>query len=341
MAVGSEGNAALRSYVVVGKETVYGTYASATTAIEALSCNFRTDIDSEKIDAIGMNRGFLRRVTLNKVVKGSLEQYLHPIDSPLLWISGMGGTCTSAALSGSSYTHSVSIGNFDTSQSLGLSFNVRKGPSMVFRYVGGRVNQIKLSAKAGEIVKCSYDIVFKDSTQLSDDIGATLSISSVLPFTYAQGDFRYAETEAKADTTTASEPIQSFELSINNNLVTDANARAFGSNLLSILPPGRRDVKLKVSQRFDTTTTWQRFIQATQGSVQLTFTGALVNASTSTYQMYIRLPKVYNNTGDTELSNPKEILSADIEYDVVLDNTGTTVTSKDIGVTFINGVASY
>jgi hypothetical protein len=212
---------------------------------------------------------------------------------------------------------------------------------MTWRYSGGRVNQIKLSAKAGEIVKCSYDLIFKDSTQQSDDIGTILSISSVLPFTYAQGDFRYGSTELLADTTTASEPIQSFELVINNNLVSDANARALGTNILSILPPGRRDIKLKVSQRFDTTTTWARFIQATQGSVDLKFTGANIGGSTASYQMEIRLPYVYNNTGDAELGNPKDILSADIEYDVVLNSTATTTTSKDIGVTFINNVASY
>lgn len=340
MSVGDGAEVALRSYVALGKEAIFGTYSSATTAIEALSCTFRTDVSTEKIDSIGINRGFNKRVTLDKTVKGSIEQYLHPHESVLLWINTLGGSVTSATLTTGAYTHSVSAGNFDTAPSLGFSANVRKGSSIPFRYQGGRVNSLKLSAKTGEIVKCSYDVVFKDSTQASDDISAILSISSVLPFTYANGVFKYQATEVLADTTTAQEAIESFELSINNNLIADGNARAFGSNILSVLPAGRRDIKFKVTQRFDTTTTWLRFIQATQGSVQLAFTGAAITTGAA-YSMNIRLPQVYNNTGDPELGNPKDIIMSEIEYDVVLNGTPTTTTSRDIGVTFVNNVASY
>jgi hypothetical protein len=46
MAIGDSASPAVQSYIAVGKETSYGTYASATTAIEALSCAFRTEVES-------------------------------------------------------------------------------------------------------------------------------------------------------------------------------------------------------------------------------------------------------------------------------------------------------
>lgn len=338
MAVGDEAKAAVNSYVALGKETTWGTYASATTAVESLSCSFKIERDSMKVDALGRNRGFSRRLFLDKKVGGSLEANFHPEESVLLMATTLGGGIATTSISGA-FIHSLTAGNLDTSPS-SLSFNVRKSDAFTFRYSGGRINVLKISGAIGEPIKMSAEIIFKDATQQADDIVASLSISTYRPFTYVDGTYRYSSTETLADTTTAAEPIQAFELTINNNLSSDKEARKLGSEVLSVLPAKRREVELKITQRFDTTTTLNRFIQATQGAVVLTFDADTIGSSAFTNKCTMRFPKVFMNSSDPELKGPDGILQAEISFDVMVDSPATS-TGKDIGVTFQNGVSAY
>lgn len=336
MAVGDEAKVAVESYVALGKEGTFGTYSSATTAIEALSVSFKTEIESQKLDTLNFNRGFTKRVQLNKNVAGTLEQNVHPEESVLLFTSALGGQITTTSLT-SAATHSISSGNFDNSVA-SLSFNIRKGDSATWRFQGGRTNSLKLSANVGELLKASYDMIFQDATQQADDISAILSISTALPFTYVNGTYRYAANEAAAATSTVAENIQGFELNINNNLVSDNNARELGSNVLSVLPATRREIEFTITQRFDTTTNWNRFIQATQGAAELFFEAGAITAEHN-YQLTIRMPKLFMNTPDPELTGPNEVISSEITFDVLVDDPNTT-TGRDIGVTFQNATQS-
>ena len=177
---GSTAKTVLPSYVAVGKESAWGTYASATTAMEFISCSFKTEIESQKLDSIGLNRGYTKRVQLNKNVQGSLEMNLHSVESTMMIANALGGAIVTTPGSTGAYVHSISAGNFDTGVS-SLSFNVRKGDTTPWHYSGGRVNVMKISAEVGEVVKASFEMIFQDSTQLTDDISGTLSITSVLP----------------------------------------------------------------------------------------------------------------------------------------------------------------
>lgn len=339
MAVGDEAKVAIDSYVACARETTYGTYNSATTAVQVLSNSFKTSFNSLILDEIGVSRAPARRVQLGKVCEGAIEQYLHPQESVLMIANALGGSITSNSITGGA-THSISTGNFNTAPTLGLSFNIRKGDTHVWRYLGGRCNSMKISAKVGEPIKASFDFIFLDSTQQSDNIAAILSVSTVNPFTFVNGVFRYNSSEANAATTTSEEKIQGFELTVNNNLVNDDSARALGSQLLSVLPATRQQIELTVTQRFDTTTTYQRMVQATQGAIELYFSGATF-ATDKFYAMTIRLPQVFNREGDPEITGSGDILSAEIPFDVVLSGTPQTTTSRAIGVTVTNNVASY
>lgn len=340
MAVGGSSYEAVRSYLALGKESTFGSYASATTAVEAISCSIKTEIDSQKLDQIGINRGYSHRVTLGKTVAGTLEQYLHPQESVLLIANALGGAIVSTSMTGGAI-HSISAGNFDTTTAINsLSFNERKGQSQVFHYTGGKVNTLKLSGAVGEPIKLSAELVFKDSTNLSDDIASAISISSVLPYTFANGVFRYAIDETNAATSASNEPIQSFELTINNNIVTGEDARSLGTVTVDVLPATRRSIELKVTNRWDTITTYNRFIQATQGAVELFFSGQPISAEYN-YEMTVKLPKVYNSSGDTEISGEEDLLKTEINYDVVVSGSPSTTTSRDIGITIKNNVVAY
>lgn len=341
MAVGDGAESSVRSYVAVGRETTFGTYTAPSRAIEALSCGFMTNVEFETIDSLGLgNRSPHKRVTKDKKVAGGLEAYVHPQESVLLMANAMGGGIVSTLLTTGAYTHSLSAGNFNT-DAASLCFNVRKGSTHTFRYSGGRINQLKISASINEVVKASYDFIFKDSTiTTSDDLSASLSISAVLPFTYVDGNFQYSSTEALADTTTAREPIQAFELTLSNGLVSDAAARGLGSNVLQVLPATRRSVEFKITQRFDTATAYNRFIQATQGAVLLKFRSQSIGSTNQFYEMTIAMPKVYVDSADVEIKDTGSILQAEIPFSVVSDNPNTT-TGRAIAISFINEIASF
>lgn len=335
---GSSYEVAVDSYVAFFKESTFGTMpataATGATYAEFLSCGFRTDIEGRRLDTLG-HRGFTKRVQLNKEITGTLESHLHPIESVMLVANAMGGSITSSSLT-SAYTHSISVGMMQTGVS-SLAFNIRKGEEP-FQFVGGRVNSLKITAAVGEPIVATYDFIFKDSTIGTTDIASSQTLSSVLPYTFVNGVFRYNSTEAAAATTTSQEEVVNFELTINNQLVSDANARALGANILSVLPPTRKSVELTTTQRFDTTTAYDRFLAATIGAIELKFSGSTIT-SEHNYDMTVRLPKVYNNSPDPELAASTEVLISEIAWDVVAD-TGTTA-GREIGVTVINDVASY
>ncbi len=340
MGVGDLANPGVFSYVAVGGEGTFASYASATTAIEAITCSFETSIKSQKIDAMFGNRGHYRRIQLEKEVKGGLEQYLHPQESVLLLANALGGQISTTAATNSA-VHSISAGNFQNSMP-SLSFNVRKGgaagnpavAALTFRYQGGRCNSMKMVADIGQPVKVTYDFLFQDSTQVADDISGILSLSSVVPFTFINGTYKYGSSEG----TLAQENIQHFELTVNNNLMSGKEARALGTNTVMVLPATKRDISLKTTQRWDTTTVYARFLQATEGSIELNFSGAVIAAATTPAQyftMTIRLPRVVQTNGDVALKGTKDILSADLTWDVLLDLPSTS-TGRDIGLTICN-----
>jgi hypothetical protein len=339
MSIGDNAEIGLTSYAAFSKETTFGTYASATTAMDFLSCGFRVTRDSRKLDSFGLTRGFTKRVSLNKNVQGPFESYLHPVESTLLIAAALGGPIASTGTTLTHYTHSVSAGDFNTTTAINsLSANVKKG-TPTFRYSGGRVNNLKIVANVGEPVMLTAEFLFKDATLQSDDIESTLSLSSVLPFTFVQGSFRYADTEASL-TSTAVEAVVGVEIEINNNFKYDNDVRQLGSDIPSVIPATRREVMLKIKQRFDTTTAYSRFIANTMAAAEVVFTSnQTIFTTTSFYQMVFRFPKVVPNSPDPELSGPNEILMQEIEFDVIVD-TGTSG-GREIGVTIQNNVVSY
>ena len=164
MAIGQGAQSGVKSYVAMFIESTYGSFpASAATGastMEPLSIGVKTEITSMKLDAISKNRGYTKRAQLDKNVAGTIEQYLHPEESPLLLTLALGGGVVSAALSGASYTHSISAGEYSSTVN-SLSLQVRKGDTHHWQYTGGRINTMKISGVVGEPIRCSYDLYLR------------------------------------------------------------------------------------------------------------------------------------------------------------------------------------
>lgn len=340
MAVGDLARVGVNSYIAYRQESTYGTYAVTTTAMHMYvptSIGIKTELETMKLDQLSLNRGFTHQVQLDKTVGGSLEGFLHPEESLHFLINAMGGRYTFNSLT-SAGDHSITAGNFTASDTVvSLSMYVAKGEQHSWRLVGGVIDSLKISAAIGEPVKMSAEFVFQDSSiSAADTLSASLSISTLAPFIYVDGVYRYQSTEALADTTTANEPIQAFELEIKNNLVTDDAARQLGTRILSRRPPAtRREVNLKITQRFDTTTAFDRFVQNTAGAVQILLTGESITAE-FTRRMIINMPSVRVKNSDPVVEGANEVLQSEIEFDVLVSGNAATTTSRDIGLTLRN-----
>lgn len=343
MAIGQGGSAGVKSYVALFVETTYGTFpataGTGATTLEPISVGFKKEIASIKLDTLSLNRGFTHHVQTDINAGGTLEQFLHPEESVRLFVNALGGNITSTAGSTGVYHHSITAGDFSTNDTItSLSFLVRKGDTQHLKYTGGRINSMKITANVGEPVHVAYDFIFQDGSIGGSDITATLSTSAILPFTYVQGNFDYAPSEASL-TTTAVEHITGFELTVNNNLVSDASVRSLGTNTIVTLPPTRREIEFKITQRFDTTTTYTRFTEHSTGAIKLRFQGASLTAA-DYYKCELVLPKVYCDTPDVEVGSANDILVSEIVYHALVDDPNTS-TGKDIAVTFHNATASY
>lgn len=340
MAVGDSGKPGVQSAIAVRPESTYGTFAVTTSALNPYaptSIGIRTELATQKLEELTGSRGYARQVQLDKNVSGPIEGFFHPEESLPFLINALGGRYTFSSLT-SAGDHSVSTGNFSASDTcVSLSVWAQKGDAHSFRYAGGVINSFKLAAAVGEPLKMTAEFVFQDSSVSSGDtaVSLALSFSSANPFTYVNGTFRHAAIEGSLTSTNA-EPIQAFELEIQNNLMTDAQARQLGSRLLSRRPPsGRQDVMLKVTQRFDTTTAFDRMVQNTSGAVSLYFSGDSISAEYNK-ELNIILPNVRFRNAEPVVEGANEVLTSEIEFDVLVSGNAGTATSRAIGATLRN-----
>ena len=340
MAVGDLARVGVRSAIAVRPEATYGTFAVTTTSLNCYaptSIGIQSSYETEKLDELTGGRGYARQVQKDKSVTGGIEGYLHPEESLPFLINAMGGRYTFNSLT-SAGDHSITTGNFSASDTVvSISMWAQKGEQHFWRYAGGVINSLKIRASINEPVKMSAEFVFQESSISTADtaMALVLSISSARPFIYVDGVYRYDATEGSL-TSSVNEPIQSFELEINNNLITDAQARQLGTRILSRIPPSpRRDVTLKISQRFDTTTTYGRMVDNTAGAVSLFFRGESISAEFFK-DLTIFLPNVRMKNTEPLVEGANEVLKSEIELDVLISGNPGTSTSREIGMTVRN-----
>ena len=314
----------------------------ANLFLEFRSESFRKTIDEESLESLGAGRSFIKRVTKNINVEGSLSYDFHPQDALYLLKHVLMGTVTSAQVGVTgSYKHTFTTGDMSTIAQKGLTFEVQPDAqtTTAFIHYGNRVNSFKLSGSVGEPIKAELSFIGRDSTT-GTFATTTVVFTTLRPYMFQDLTFFYDGTTASI-TTGSAESIIGFELTVENNLHNDANARSLGSRLLTALPPGRRMVKLSITQRFDTTTAWSRFINNTQGAVRLTLdTGQTIGsvAAATTYSMLIDLGNVYYNSAIPEIADAG-ILTHKVDIDSISDTM--TSAGKDIVVTVYSSTTAY
>lgn len=336
MATGQYAQLGGLSYLAVGRETTLGTYNTCTAALDVISCSIKTTQDNKIIEQIERARTYSKRISLMKKIQGDIEFYVAPnVDATgFILQNAFGGTVTSATATGetagaganSAVDHTFALGNFDQSWP-SLCINMRKGDSTngkVFNYSGMRVNSVNFSAQMEEALKCNLNLIGLDSTTLSNDVSAALTVTSAPLLSFVDGRVS-VETAFASLTSSSFWHVQSAEFGITNNLKADSASGRLGSQILTVLPPGMAQFSLKCKIRFDTLTAYSAMLNATQLSVQLDFQGPTLSSSAIRQKLRFNFPRVFvNNADDPSIGGPDQILTSDVDFHVLRDDTTST-----------------
>lgn len=348
MAVGQGSLMGDLSYLAIGRETTYGTYATSTAGLNFLSASLRALKETKILEEIQTSRTNSNSIQLGKVIEGDVEFYFSPMNAAsnyLLHNAFGGGPITSATATGETaggggFQHTVNIANFDQTYS-SLSINLRKGESSgakIFEYSGLRVNEMSFVAEIDEPLIANCGLVGKDVTLTTNDVSSSLTTSNQLPLSFVNGRFSI-ETSTGALTTTSFWHVQNVEFKISNNLNSDSAARRIGSDTLQVLPAGLAQFELKCSIRFDTSTAFDAMMAGTRLAGEFFFQGDTMSGSVARESIKFSFPNLrVSDAGDPEIGGPNEMLTSEVVFAVLRDPTSGGYAVQAV---VVNNTSSY
>jgi len=328
------------AFVAIAQEETYGTRVTGTTFVEFNSESLKRETESKKLDSINTTRNPQKQVSLNQTISGTIEIDANPgVDGfAILCGHAMGGTIASSTLAAGAVAHTLWEGNMElnsptttATNAVALTVQVRKGGTDQFSFAGCRVNAMTISGEVGDVVKASFDLMGKSGTSTSDSL--TPAFSTIIPCNFDGITIQTSDSVGGSWTT---EIFESFEVNVENNLTEQ---RGLGSVNVHGLPPGMRNVGLKLTQQYDTLTAYNRYTSRTATAVQIIMnTGVTLTAAQSTYSMAIRFSKVHINTVAPEVGGPDPI---SIEYDCDVMGQMATTSGYAIQMQINNATANY
>lgn len=308
----------------IAEEATYNTFVTATSFFEFNSEGFMLTEEELKLDQINSTRDYSKRLKGNKDVAGSIECDLNVAqDSNVLILKhAMGGTVSSATITASgAYEHTINPGDMESnagsggSNTPGLSFTVRRGASSssnnVWTHSGGRINTLSIKGEVGSPVNVTAEIIAAGTSVTSTS--PAISFTEVMPLNFTGVTVQTGDSITNVTT----EYFTAFEFTLNNNLSPQRN---LGNAEIDRLPAQRREVMLKLTQRFDTTTAYDRFIQNTMTAISIVCdSGQTIGAIATTYALTIKVPKGYYNSNQPQVGDT-DALTHEIEMSGLYDS---------------------
>lgn len=346
MTLGTTAELGYRSIIASEPETTFGTAlttGAATNYIEVTSFSPTMKIEELKSPELNSTRDYTRRFQMNKTIDGGVEKHLHPIDGIDLLRHALGGTLSTTTLSTGVYQHDITPDDTQfakaTATETSLTLDARKGPNRTYRYTGIRVNNMTITGEIGSPVTVAYELIGKDAASLASASGLTdtaVSYSCERPFLFQDISMQYADSVASL-TSTSQMRLVGCEIGVANNL--NADTRSLGTDTVSDLPPGRRDVTAKLTMRADTSTVYEWFRDGDAKAVKFIMESNSVSAGDN-FSLAFTMPEVYFNNADPEIGDEGAIM-IEPELTVVKNCPIGTTTSYAIKAELVNNVASY
>lgn len=346
MAIGDGYELNYKSFVAVSKETTWGTFVTATACLEFNTESIARNIPGQMLTAVNSQREVHKRILGNETVSGALDVDLNIANDAVVNIikQAMGGTVTSTPITTGAYTHVLTTGDMEanagTSTSTdmrGLSMVVRRGGTYSWCFQGMRVNSLTIKGEIGKPIMMTADFVGQTGS-ISSALVITPVYPDTIPLIWTGVTVSHADSIGAIAGATA-RTYQSFEVKLDNKLQTDS--RQLGSRQITALPVGGQEVSLKLTQRFDTTTSNANWLAETPEAIRILMTssqtiGGLAN--TTTYSMYIDLPRCMLDYKNPTVGGRDGALSHELNFMCLRDNT---TTSYAIKAEICNATASY
>ncbi len=325
-----------RTWVGLEEETTFGTRDTVSAYMEFVSESIKPNRETLKLESLNTTRDYMRQLQGNEVVEGSLEFQLSADNDAHIWImkQAFGGTVGISTISaGVNFQHTLNLGDMESNKGTStasdvksLSISIQKGDTTTSQMhcSGIRINALTVSAEVGSPVNCTAEIIGRTATITSE--AHTVAFPALTPLHFTGVSITTGQTTTSLTATSCI----AFELSLNNNLINDTNARELGNRLLKILPPAQREVNLKLTMRFDTTTAYDMFManSATSALILLDSGETIGSAGGSTYSMSFDLPKLYLENAPVPEISDKGIITQELEYFGVRENTTTAYVLK-------------
>ena len=340
MAIGDSSRQGYNTIIGVGRESTWGVTASSFYYVEFLSESLSHIVEEILIESINSTRDYIRRLTGNESVEGGLETHFDPASGATVRLmqGAIGGTISSSSLTTGSYRHIMSVGDTDSSGAKGLTLNVINAAKTTtarnMMFTGCKVNSWTLKGEIGSPVVMTNEFIGKTAEKDNGSLPAA-SFPNSPPVNFSGITIKVGGSSSSV----TEECFTGFELTINNNLVSDSNVRCLGSRTLATLPATRREVKLKLTQRFDTTTSYDRFIENTMCAVSILLdTGYSIGSSGgSTVSIAITLPSVYYNSNNFQVSD-FGVLTNELDLTAIKEpSTGAEI----IRFSIVNATSAY
>lgn len=344
MPIGSAAVLGFDSLFGIAQETAYGTFVTATAQLEFESESISRNENIQKLNSIHGRRGLYRRIQGQIEVSGDINYNLHPNDGLYFIKNALAGSITTVNPATSTHTvHTLELGDWSTQTApaaLSLMKRVGSTTGRTWAISGARVNSLKISGAINEPIKAAVNIVAQNMTTSASSFGS-ISLSSVRPFLFFDGTYTSDGTTTALGTTL--EDIVSFELTINNNIVSDTNARRIGSRLVRTLPPGQREIMLSIGQRFDTTSAFESYLAASQQSIRLHLDTQLTigaTAGNTTYSMRFDIRNIYIDEGASPVVGDNGIIIHNLNLGAITVGQNNTITSNEMQVVIFTSLAT-
>ena len=332
-----------QSALVIAKQATSTTFVTAGSFIEFNSESLKPEREELKLASINTTRDYHKRLIGNESIAGAIEMDLNGNNDGCINLikQAMGGTLSSSAhvSSAAAYTHTIRVGDMESnaasagaSRMQSLSIGVRKGATNTWQVAGCRINTLGIKAEIGSPVILNADIIGQSVTNHTSIGAAAVSFNNDLPLLFNNVTVEVGDSITNAST---EEFFTAFEIELGNNL--DGDQRALGSRNIVNSYPGKRDLTVKLTQRFDTLTAHNRFLQNTLTAIKITLDSGVTLAGASvTNSLIINIPQAYWNSNTPETGDVG-VMVHEIEAGAIYDSTAAYA----IEMTLVNGTASY
>jgi hypothetical protein len=302
-----------KAVITFGEESTFGTVATAGINLLAIDCSVNLQQNLIESRVLTGTRNPQQPALDEKSVSGSLTVQPDPTVFGWLLKHAIGAPTTSGV---GPYTHVFKVADLPTSFSLEKYFSDN---AIALQYLGCRFNGFSLDVGSGGILEASFDVLGQDQTNLAR-FDSSPTVVAPVPLRNAS----VALTEGGS----AFAKALRFSLQYGNNIEPTKTVGNAGK--IYALPEGMARPSGTLSILFDSMTTLNKALNATETALSLTWTAG-------THSLAIEIPEVRYAVTSPPITGPGGIV-VDLAFQGYYEDDAD---ASAIIATLVNAQANY